>query len=77
MPKKPYRLRLGEAASLLGMPADRDWALLANYADKSLVRNRLAMELGLRFGLSYSPRSQFVELDFNGEYEGSTSCTSR
>ena len=70
MPKKPYRLKLNQAASVLGMPADRDWALLANYADKTLVRNRLAMQLGERLGLSYNPRSRFVELVFNGNYRG-------
>ena len=30
--KKPYRLRLANATELLGMPANRHWALLANYA---------------------------------------------
>jgi hypothetical protein len=70
MPKKPYRLKLGEAASLLDMPAARNWGLLANYADKTLVRNKLAMNLGEQFGLPYNPRSKFVEMYFNGEYQG-------
>ncbi|MGH9272062.1 MAG: CotH kinase family protein [Ilumatobacteraceae bacterium] len=70
MPKKPYRLRLDAAAPLAGMPAARNWALLANYSDKSLVRNRLAMDLGDQVGLDYSPRSEFVELYLNGAYQG-------
>lgn len=70
LPKKPYRLRLDEAVSLAGMPADRDWALLANYLDTALVRNRLAMDLGEDVGLDYNPRSEFVELYFNGAYQG-------
>lgn len=70
MPKKPYRLKLVEAGSVLGMPAERNWALLANYADKSMVRNMLAMQLGELAGLAYNPRSRFVEMYFNGEYEG-------
>lgn len=69
-PKKPYRLKFDEAAPVLGMPANRDWNLLANYIDKSLIRNKLAMNLGEKVGLSYSPRSVFVEFYFNGEYQG-------
>jgi hypothetical protein len=70
MPKKPYRLKLSAAASLLGMPAERNWALLANYADKTLVRNKLAMTLGAQAGLPYNPRSRYVELYVNDQYEG-------
>lgn len=69
-PKKPYRLKLEDAAPMLGMPAERDWNLLANYSDKSLVRNKLAMTVGDQVGLTYSPRSTFAELYLNGEYQG-------
>ncbi len=68
--KKPYRLRLDAGISLAGMPADRDWALLAHYLDKTLVRTRLAMDLGDELGMAYSSRSEFVEFYFNGVYQG-------
>jgi hypothetical protein len=74
-PKKPYRLKLDTKESLLGMPADKDWALLANYADKSLMRNFLAFETSKMFGLSYTPRSAFVEVVFNGEFLGNYQLT--
>lgn len=70
MPKKPYRIKLNSKASLLGMPSDKDWILLANYSDKTLMRNYLAFEASKRFGLKYTPRSQFVELVVNGQYVG-------
>ncbi|MGH9271359.1 MAG: CotH kinase family protein, partial [Ilumatobacteraceae bacterium] len=70
LPKKPYRLRLESSASVAGMPADRDWALLAHYVDPTLVRTRLAMDLGDDLGVVYTPRSEFVELFFNGVYQG-------
>ncbi|RNI26976.1 CotH kinase family protein [Rufibacter latericius] len=70
MPKKPFKIKLKEKASLLGMPADKEWALLANYADKSLMRNAVAFELSKRFGLAYTPKAQFVEVILNGEYLG-------
>lgn len=71
LPKKPFRLKLDTKASLLGMPADRDWALLANYGDHSLARNAVALGLGPRTGLAWTPRSSFVEVILNGQYVGS------
>jgi CotH kinase protein len=70
MPKKPYRLRLATATSLLGMPANRHWVLLANYSDKTMLRNDLAFELGRMVGMAWTPRSQYVELQLNGNYQG-------
>jgi len=70
MPKKPYRVRLTTATDLLGMPSNRHWALLANFADKTLLRNDLVFDLGRRMGWSYVPRSQFVHLRLNGQYDG-------
>jgi hypothetical protein len=54
-PKKPYRIKLGSAGSILGMPADKDWVLLANYADKSLMRNSLAFGLGEQMNFRLYP----------------------
>jgi hypothetical protein len=71
MPKKPYRIKLNSKAALFGFPAGRDWVLLANYADKTLLRNVVAMELSARMGMAYTPRSRSVELYLNGDYQGS------
>ncbi|BCA53608.1 hypothetical protein W02_07480 [Nitrospira sp. KM1] len=70
MAKKPYRLQLTTSTSLLGMPANRNWALLANYADITLTRNELAFELSRQVGMEYTPRSVQVELQLNGTYRG-------
>jgi hypothetical protein len=70
MPKKPYRLKLSKKSSLLGMPEERDWALLANYADKSLMRNAIAFCMGQMLGFAYTPRWRAVELELNGAYQG-------
>lgn len=68
--KKPYRLKLEHKAALLGLPADKDWVLLANHSDKTLMRALLAFELGRRFGMTDVPRAQTVELDLNGAPQG-------
>lgn len=67
-PKKPYRIKLGTAASLVpGVPADKDWVLLANYYDPTAVRTTIAMEIGYRCsGLAWTPRFRHVELTLNG-----------
>ena len=75
MPKKPYRVKLGEAAPLLGMPANRHWALMANFGDKSLLRNDIAFEISRRLELAYTPRQRYAEFFLNGEYMGNYNLT--
>ncbi len=70
MPKKPYQLKFDKDVSLLGEPGDRSWVLLANYADKTFLRNHLAFYMGGISTLDYTPRFHFVELMLNGEYMG-------
>lgn len=70
--KKPYRINLNTAASLLGMPATaKNWVLLANYADKTLIRNQVALETSRYLGLPYSSPFRFVDVILNGDYIGS------
>jgi hypothetical protein len=69
-PKKPYRVRLTSSASLLGMPANRHWVLLANYSDKTLLRNDLSFAMSRLAGMPWTPRSEFVDLYVNGRYDG-------
>lgn len=71
MEKKPYRLKLKKSSEVLGMPKNKHWVLLANYADKSLMRNELAFEISRRMGFTYTPRMQYVDVVLNGDYVGS------
>ena len=70
MPKKSYRLKFDKKVSLIDNPADRSWVLLANYADKSMVRTSAAFYMGRISNLEYTPISHFVELILNGQYNG-------
>lgn len=70
MPKKPYRIKFSSKTELLGMPAAKKWVLLANFTDKTLLRNYLALEIGRRFEAAFTPRARFVEVILNGEYLG-------
>lgn len=69
--KKSYRIKLEEKAPLLGRPESRHWVLIANYFDKTMLRNELAFYMSRTCqGLPYTPQSDFVEVYFNGNYEG-------
>lgn len=71
-PKKPYRLKFESKQSPLGAPASaKKWTLIANYGDKSLMRNVLAFEVSRKVGLSYTPFCHPVDVIINGEYRGS------
>ena len=70
MPKSPYRLKFDSKTAVLGMPSDKDWALLANYSDKTLLRNTVAFCLGSMLGMKYVPRQKYAELTLNGQYQG-------
>ena len=69
-PKKPYRLKFIDKVSLFGEHKDRSWVLIANYADKSAIRNHTALYMGKISNLNYTPSSHFVDLILNGQYNG-------
>lgn len=70
-PKKPYAIKLDKKAEVLGMPKHKRWCLLANWMDKTEMRNEIAFEIGRRMsGLAWTPRGKFVDLVFNGRYVG-------
>ena len=69
-PKKPYALKLDSKGEILGMPKHKRWVLLANWMDRTLLRNSVSFELSSRSGLAYTPRGQFVEVFINGVHKG-------
>jgi hypothetical protein len=74
-PKISYALETRRASgadrevSLLGMAADEDWVLIANYKDESLLRNYVAYSTSRWLG-RYAPRTRLVEVVVNDSYEG-------
>lgn len=70
-PKKPYRMKLYNKASLLNLPAkEKNWTLISNFGDKTLMRNLLAFDLSKRLEMSYTPAGKPVDVILNGEYKG-------
>lgn len=69
-PKKPYQLKFSEKTEMLGMPEDKKWIFLAEFSDKTLIRNKIAFELGYLSQLDWTPQSVFTEVVINGTYSG-------
>ena len=69
-PKKPYRVKFPKATSILGMRKAKLYVLLADYFDPSGLRNYLAHSFSSLLNLDYTLETRFVELYFNGEYQG-------
>ncbi|MGL5756411.1 MAG: CotH kinase family protein [Paraclostridium sp.] len=66
-PKKQYSLKLlnkkgnEQEESILGMPKDSEWVLNAPFADKSLMRNYIALNASKNI-MGYAPRVKFCEV---------------
>lgn len=70
--KKPYRIKFDKKQEFLGPEhaKAKSWTMLANYPDKSLMRNALAACLGEFAGQPFTAAAQFVDLVLNGRYVG-------
>ena len=52
------------------MPKHKRWVLLANWMDRTLLRNDVTFEISRKTGLDWTPRGKFVEVVLNGRYIG-------
>ncbi|MCO5937187.1 CotH kinase family protein [Mucilaginibacter sp. RB4R14] len=75
MPKKPYRLKFDSKAKVLGLASAKNWVLLANYTDKTLMRNYIADGIAQSLSSDFAPHGIFVEVVMNGEYQGTYMLT--
>jgi len=72
-PQRPYKLEFRDSADadlkyqVLGMSADADWALIAPYYDRALIRNPFTYTLANEMGRK-APNTRFAEVYVN--YEG-------
>ena len=69
-PKKPYRIKLDEKVEILGLDANKDWVMLANYRDPTNLMNTFVFEMGQGLGMPYTNHTRFVEVTLNGDYKG-------
>lgn len=69
-PKKPFQMKLNDKESVFGMPRAKKWLFLAEYSDKTMLRNTIAFEMGYLSTLDWTPKSTFAEVFINDEYNG-------
>jgi spore coat protein CotH len=74
-PKKPYRLKFNSKAKVLGLASAKNWVLLANHSDKTLMRNYIADGIAQSLNGDFTPHGIFVEVVMNGEYLGTYMLT--
>ncbi len=72
--KKPYNIKFPEKTSLFGMEEGKKWSLIANMFDKTMLRNKLALDFGSKLRLDYVSQSTFCEVWVNGKYRGNYLC---
>jgi hypothetical protein len=83
LPKKPFRVKFPDKISPLGLThcSEKNWVLLANDADKSLLRNAVAFAVSrtlLKKGdpfhkdkaILFTAATQFVDVYVGDEYQG-------
>lgn len=71
-PKKPYNFKLGSSTPILGMPSNKRWSLIANYRDRTRIRNRTTYHISetILESLDWTTRNEWVEVIINGEHKG-------
>ena len=70
-PKKPYLVKLEEKQHIFGMHKHKRWVLLANFMDRTLMRNLVSMKVSSMTKLAWTPGCVPVELVLNGKHQGS------
>lgn len=77
MPKKSFAVKLDKKSGVLDMAPHKRWVLLANWKDRTLMRNAVAFGIAKKFkevfpndGLAWNPTGQHVELVYNGVHVG-------
>lgn len=70
--KKPYRIKFPKKQKFLGKhyANAKNWTLLANHVDKTLLRNALASFIAKRLGQTFVPAAFHVDVVLNGGYIG-------
>lgn len=68
--KKPYQIKFSSKVDLFGLGKAKKWVLLTNSTDASNLRTDIAFRLARMLGMKYAFNGEYVELYFDGEYEG-------
>lgn len=68
--KNPYRIKLDVHNKVFGMKGDKDWILLADVQDPTLLRNAVALRISRLVSMPWTPRYRAAEVYINNSYAG-------
>lgn len=68
--KKPYEIKFEEKQEVLGMPKAKKWVLLANFCDRSLMKDAMTYDFANENTNLVSQEGEYVDVYMNGEYLG-------
>jgi hypothetical protein len=68
--KNPYRIKLDEHTRLFGMKGDKDWILLSDKLDPSMMRTAVALRISRLVSMPWTPKFRMAEVYLNGNYAG-------
>ena len=68
--KNPYRIKLEEHTKLFGMKGDKDWILLSDRLDPTMMRTAVALRISRLVSMPWTPKFRMAEVYLNGKYAG-------
>lgn len=77
MPKKPMRMKFPKKISLCGFKKMKNYVLLNNHIDPTLMRNVMAMWLARRVGIPYANTMVPCHVFINDHYAGAYTMTEK
>ena len=69
--KKPFRIKFATKKKMFNFKGkEKKWTLLANYYDRSVLRNTLAFKISELMQFEFTPRCQSVDVIMNSNFRG-------
>lgn len=71
-PKVSFNVKYPKRKAVLGMKKHKRWCFMANYRDRTLIRNEVAFFLGNNIfdNLEWTPHAVFAEVVIDGKHQG-------
>lgn len=76
-PKKPMRIKFESKLSIAGLKKAKNYILLANFVDETLMKNAFAFRIGQLIGLPFTHHMIPVNVEVNGESWGQYNLTEK
>lgn len=75
--KKPYNIQLADKIKIGNLNKDNEFCLIGCHSDSAFIRNSIAMQCAMETGMPYAVRYDYVQVYFNGEYNGLYQITNK